>query len=34
MKGLGLKFTYEDAREMIAELDKNKDGSIDFNGTV
>jgi len=34
MKGLGLQFSYADAREIIAGIDENKDGGIDFNGEM
>jgi hypothetical protein len=33
MKSLGLKSSYADAKAIIAEIDKNKDGKIDFHGT-
>lgn len=34
MQSLGLKSSDDDARAIIAEIDKNKDGKIDFNGTA
>jgi hypothetical protein len=33
MLSLGLRPSKEEVREIIAEIDKNKDGKIDFNGT-